>query len=185
MKQNLKLAVIFCLAFTLSSCTTPLEDYQATSPQLDIQQYFSGKLIAWGMVQDYSSKVTRRFCVELDGQWQDDEGLLKEVFYFDDGEVTYRNWQLTKLKQGKYLGGAEDVVGNARGQQRGFAFQWQYDLLVPIDDDVIKLSLDDWMYQIDEYRVFNRTKMQKFGVTVAELTIFFDKQLPLRTCPRA
>jgi hypothetical protein len=184
MKQNIKLAMIFCLAYTLSSCTSQLEDYQATSPKLDIQQYFSGKSIAWGMVQDYTSKVTRRFCVELDGQWQGNEGLLKEVFYFSDGEVSFRNWKLKKLKQGKYLGSAEDVVGNANGQQVGFAFQWQYDLLVPIDGDEIQLSLDDWMYKIDEYRVFNRTKMKKFGVTVAEITLFFDKQLPVKTCEK-
>tara|TARA_R110000744_G_scaffold159442_1_gene275574 strand:+ start:571 stop:1122 length:552 start_codon:yes stop_codon:yes gene_type:complete len=182
MKQTVKLALIFCLGFVLSSCTSQLEDYQGTSPKLDIQQYFSGKAVAWGMVQDYTDNVTRRFCVELDGEWQGDEGLLKEVFYFADGEVSFRNWQLTKLKQGKYHGSAEDVVGKATGQQVGFAFQWQYNLLVPIDGEEIELSLDDWMYQIDEYRVFNRTKMKKFGVTVAEITLFFDKQLPLKTC---
>jgi hypothetical protein len=38
------------------------------------------------------------------------------------------------------------------------------------------------MYQIDEYRVFNRTKMKKFGVTVAEITLFFDKELPVKSC---
>lgn len=182
MKPFGKLAVIFGLALAVSSCTAPLADYQTTAPKFDIQQYFSGKVIAWGMVQDYTDKVTRRFCVELDGQWQDDEGLLKEVFYFSDGEVSYRNWQLTKLKQGKYRGSAEDVVGTAVGQQVGFAFQWQYDLLVPIDGEEIELSLDDWMYQMDEYRVFNRTTMKKLGVTVAEITLFFDKQLPVKSC---
>jgi hypothetical protein len=182
MKQYVNFMAVFGLVLALSSCTAQLEDYQTTSPKLDIQAYFNGKSIAWGMVQDYSSKVTRRFCVELDGEWQGNEGILKEVFYFTDGEVSYRNWQLTKLEQGKYRGRAEDVVGEASGQQQGFAFQWQYNLMVPIDGDVIELSLDDWMYKIDEYRVFNRTKMKKLGVTVAEITLFFDKQLPIKNC---
>ncbi|MBA6415742.1 DUF3833 domain-containing protein [Colwellia sp. 6M3] len=182
MKQYVNFMAVFGLVLALSSCTAQLEDYQTTSPKLDIQEYFNGKSIAWGMVQDYSSKVTRRFCVELDGEWQGNEGILKEVFYFTDGEVSYRNWQLTKLEQGKYRGRAEDVVGEANGQQKGFAFQWQYNLMVPIDGDVIELSLDDWMYQIDEYRVFNRTNMKKLGVTVAEITLFFDKQLPIKNC---
>lgn len=182
MNKYLSMPAIISLAFLLTSCTAQLKDYQATSPTLDIQQYFTGKSIAWGMVQDYSSKVTRRFCVELDGQWQGDKGILKEVFYFSDGEVSYRNWQLTKLKQGQYQGRAEDVVGVATGQQMGFAFQWQYNLSVPIDNDVIELSLDDWMYKIDEHRVFNRTKMKKLGVTVAEITLFFDKQPPVKSC---
>ena len=182
MNKYLRLTAIFSLALGLTSCTAQLEDYKQTSPTLDIKTYFTGKSIAWGMVQDYSNKVTRRFCVELDGQWQGNEGVLKEVFYFSDGEVSYRNWQLTKLKQGKYEGRAEDVVGVAKGQQVGLAFQWQYNLNVPIDNDVIELSLDDWMYKIDEHRVFNRTKMKKFGVTVAEITLFFDKQLPVKSC---
>ena len=92
------------------------------------------------------------------------------------------NWQLKNLKQGKYDGSAEDVVGEASGQQIGFAFQWQYDLLVPIDGEAMQFSLDDWMYQIDEHRVFNRTKMKKLGVTLAEITLFFDKELPVNTC---
>ncbi len=182
----MKLFYQFSLALStvllLSSCTTSLEDYQQTTPALDIQKYFSGKLIAWGMVQDYSKNVTRRFCVELDGQWQGNNGLLKEVFYFADGEISYRNWRLTKLTDGKYQGGAEDVVGDAFGQQSGFAFQWQYDLRVPIDGNEVQFSLDDWMYQIDEYRLFNRTTMNKFGINVAEITLFFDKQTPDKTC---
>lgn len=182
MKRYLKLSTLLVMLMLLSSCTTPLKDYQATSPELDIQQYFSGKVVGWGMVQDYTDNVTRRFCVEIDGQWQGENGLLEEVFYFADGEVSYRNWQLKKLKQGKYQGSAEDVVGEAFGQQIGFAFQWQYNLLVPIDGETLQFSLDDWMYQIDEHRVFNRTKMKKFGVTLAEITLFFDKELPVKTC---
>ena len=182
MIKYLSMPIIIGLTFLISSCTAQLSDYKATSQSLDIKQYFTGKSIAWGMVQDYSNKVTRRFCVELDGQWQNNEGILKEVFYFADGEISYRNWQLTKLDQGYYQGRAEDVVGVARGQQVGLAFQWQYNLNVPVDNDVIELSLDDWMYKIDEHRVFNRTKMKKFGVTVAEITLFFDKQAAVKRC---
>lgn len=182
MKSFYRLSILLIVLLSLSSCTTKLAEYQATSPTFDVKTYFTGNIVAWGMVQDYTNNVTRRFCVEIDGQWQGNKGLLKEVFYFVDGEVSYRNWQLTKLAQGKYQGSAEDVVGQAHGQQVGFAFQWQYNFLVPIDGDQIQFSLDDWMYQIDEYRVFNRTEMKKFGVTLAEITLFFDRQLPNKKC---
>ncbi len=182
MSRLYKFSLLLLMILTLSSCTTQLDTYKKSSPTLDIKKYFTGKVIAWGMVQDYTDNVTRRFCVEIDGQWQGSNGVLKEVFYFADGEITYRNWQLKKLAQGKYQGSAEDVIGTAIGQQVGFAFQWQYDLLVPIDGDEIQFSLDDWMYQIDEHRIFNRTKMKKLGVTLAEITLFFDKQTPVNSC---
>ncbi|GAA0813685.1 DUF3833 domain-containing protein [Colwellia sp. D2M02] len=183
MNRLTKLTATALLVTGLFSCSADIEQYQQTSPTLDIKNYFTGSLTAWGMVQDYSDNVTRRFCVELNGTWQGNNGVLAEVFYFNDGEVTERNWQLTKLDNGEYQGEAEDVIGTASGQQQGFAFQWQYTLSVPVDDDIYHLALDDWMYQIDQHRVFNRTVMKKFGVEVAEITLFFDKEQPLRKCP--
>ncbi|MFT5758349.1 MAG: hypothetical protein ACI9LM_003088 [Alteromonadaceae bacterium] len=173
--------MLFCLLF-MTSCSTEVTDYQHTRPKFDIKSYFDGELIAWGMVQDYSDLVTRRFCVELNARWQNNQGELDEIFYFDDGEISYRTWQLTKLKNDQYSGTAEDVVGSAKGKQSGHAFQWQYQLLVPIDGKIVQFDMDDWMYQIDQYRVFNRTKMNKFGVNVAEITLFFDKETSFKKC---
>lgn len=171
---------------SLTSCTSKIDDYTEQQPTFELDRYFNGKLIAWGMIQDYSKKVNRRFCVALEGQWQQDgddrRGKLDEWFYFDDGEVSQRTWQLTKSPNGTYTGSASDVVGEASGRTEGFAFQWQYTLKVPIDGEVYEFAMDDWMYQIDKHRVVNRTYMSKFGIDVAEVTLFFDKQQPLRSC---
>lgn len=182
LKKTATLSVLTFAFAVLASCTAKIEDYQMTSPKFDIKTYFSGDLVAWGMIQDYSNQVTRRFCVELEGVWRGNQGELREKFYFDDGEITYRNWQLTKLAGGKYKGTADDVEGTAYGQHQGFAFQWQYNLFVPIDNETYKFFMDDWMYQTDEFRVFNKTTMSKLGVTLAEITLFFDKQDPNRRC---
>ncbi len=182
MKFIIQIALAILFVGLLSSCSVPVTSYQNGTSDFDIKRYFTGKVIAYGMVQDYTNKVTRRFCVDINGSWQGNKGLLAETFYFNDGEISYRNWQLTKLDDGKYQGTAEDVVGTASGQQSGFAFQWQYQLVVPIDGETYQFILDDWMYQVDEYRVFNRTAMKKFGIKVAEITLFFDKQLPQESC---
>ena len=163
-------------------CTTAIESYKDSSPALDIKKYFNGELIAWGMVQDYRNKVTRRFCVELVGKWQENKGILAETFYFDDGEISFRNWQLTKLSTGQYIGQAEDVIGQASGQQQGFGFHWQYVLLVDFGNKSYQFQMDDWMYQLDENRVFNRTTMNKFGIELAEITLFFDKAAISNSC---
>lgn len=171
----------FTLAL-LSSCSTDLRDYQKTQPAFDIQQYFTGNVIAWGTVQDYTQKVTRRFCVEIIGTWQGNNGVLAETFYFNDGEVSYRNWQLVKQADGSYQGSAEDVVGMAIGKHQGFAFQFQYQLLLNINDTSYQVSMDDWMYQLDQYRLMNKTVMSKLAIPVAEITLFFDKEFPQKTC---
>ena len=134
---------------------------------------------------NYSNKVQRRFCVEINGTWDKNEGVLAEKFYFNDGEITFRNWQLTKQADGSYTGTAEDVIGTAIGKHQGFAFKFEYELLLKVDENSYQLSMDDWMYQLDENRVMNKTSMSKLGVKVAEITIFFDKEQPVKSCTNA
>lgn len=185
-----QVGVVLVVAYLSVSCTTAINDYESEPGSFSLESYFDGPVVAWGMIQDYSKKVNRRFCVELDGQWQQSldengtsiiKGRLNEWFYFDDGEVSQRIWNLTKTSRNTYQGSANDVVGDASGRIAGFAFQWQYNLQVNIDGTEYSFFLDDWMYQLDEYRVFNRTSMRKFGFEVAEITLFFDKE-PLRSC---
>lgn len=170
------------IALLLTGCSADLSSYQATTPTFDIKQYFNGNVIAWGIVQDYTAAVQRRFCVEIIGTWEGNEGVLAETFYFSNGEVSYRNWHLIKLADGSYQGTAEDVVGVAIGKHRGFAFQFQYELMLSIDDSSYQVGMDDWMYLLDENRVMNKTSMSKFGIEVAEITIFFDKKTPNLSC---
>lgn len=174
------LVLMACLF--VSSCSTKLTDYQTQNKNFDIKEYFDGNVIAWGIVQDSSDKVTRRFCVELEGSWQGEQGVLAETFYFDDGEISYRDWRFSKQKDGSYQGTADDVIGSAVGKHQGFAFQFQYTLALDVSGTTYEVSMDDWMYQIDQYRVMNKTAISKFGFNVANVTIFFDKQAPVKSC---
>lgn len=166
----------------LMSCSASIEDYETQTYNFDVKEYFDGDIVAWGIVQDSNDKVTRRFCVEIIGTWDDNKGVLSEKFYFKDGEISYRNWTLMKADDGTYTGTAGDVVGTGHAKHSGFAFQLEYNLLLQIDDNQYNVSMNDWMYQLDEYRVINKTAMSKFGVNVANITLFFDKQLPVKTC---
>jgi hypothetical protein len=182
MKKTCLIAITLISTLFIFSCSVELSDYENSNRDFDIKEYFSGDIIAWGVVQDYNKKVNRRFCVEIKGTWQENKGLLAEKFYFFDGEISYRNWQLTKQMDGGYTGEAEDVVGEAIGKHQDFAFQFQYELLLKVDDETYQVSMDDWMYQLDQHRVINKTAISKFGVNVANITIFFDKENQTKTC---
>ncbi|AOW75525.1 hypothetical protein A3Q34_00690 [Colwellia sp. PAMC 20917] len=182
MNKYIRTLAFITTSLFISSCSVELEEYKPVAKPFDIKSYFDGKVIAWGIVQDYTNEVKRRFCVEIEGSWQENQGILAEKFYFDDGEISYRNWQLTKLSDGSYVGGAEDVVGEAIGKHQGFAFQFQYTLSLNLDGDIMEVAMDDWMYQLDENKVFNKTAMSKFGVQVAEITLFFDKETTNQSC---
>ena len=175
------LLLAFINLFVLS-CSSSIDEYENTKPEFDLPTYFAGEVTAWGIVQDYSNKLTRRFCVDIIGTWQGNQGQLHETFYYNDSEQQIRIWELQIADDGSVTGGAADVIGEAIGGSKGTAFNWQYTLRVPIDNTEYDLFVDDWMYMMDNNRVMNRSYMKKFGVTVAEISIFFDKSKPIRKC---
>nr|WP_159084157.1 DUF3833 family protein [Saccharobesus litoralis] len=125
-------------------------------------------------MQDHRNKVTRRFTATIIGDWQDNQGVLDETFYFADGKVEKRCWRLTKQGD-KLTGTAGDVIGTAKGQVQGNTLNWQYTLKAQTDNGQVKLKLDDWLYLVDEYNLINRTKMFFWSFPVGEVTLHIAK----------
>jgi len=164
------------LAALLAGCSSAqLSDYAQEKPKFDLQQYFNGRVIAHGVVQDRSGKVIRRMTVNMTCTWVGDVGTLDEDFTYADGKKERRVW--TIKKQGdRYLGTAADVVGEAAGAAAGNALNWKYVLALPVDDKVYNVDFDDWMWQLDEKVMMNRAVFSKFGFKVGEVLITFYKQ---------
>lgn len=171
----MKFLLLFCLLLT-AACSNNVNQYTDTGPPLDLRSFLDGDLMAYGLLQDRSGRMTRRFVATLQGSWNGDTGTLAEEFRFDDGEVQQRNWTLHHLGGGRYTGTAGDVVGTAAGSTAGAVFQWQYRLQVPWREDTIEVTLDDWLYLIDERHLINRTRLSKFGFLVGELTLVIEKR---------
>ena len=153
-----------------------LDYYKNSSPTFDIKDFFTGKIKGWGVVQDFRGRVTTRFDVDMTGTWNDNIGTLKESFEYYDGKTQRRTWTITKNADGTYKGNADDILGDAQGLQQGSAMNWRYRMDVPVDDKTYRLTFDDWMWQMNDGIVVNRSYMKKFGITVAELTLFMQKQ---------
>ena len=171
--------VVFMCWF-LFGCGAQLSDYDERSLKFDLFEYFAGDVMAWGMVQDYSGKQTRSFEVSIVGSIVGDRLTLVEDFVFNDGEQQQRIWVIDKQADGSYQGRADDVVGTAIGAERGNAMQWRYDLLLPWGKSTTVVAMDDWLYRQDETHLFNITKINKFGVEVGQVTIFFEKQFAVK-----
>lgn len=161
----------------LSACMhSDVTHYQGMKPEMDIQTYFSGPIKAWGIVQDWRGRVVSRFDVTMVGSWQGDNGTLEEEFTYYDGSTQQRVWKITKLEDGRYEGTAGDIIGTAKGQGSGNAVNWHYQMDVPVGDSTYRLKFDDWMWLMNDGVLINRSYLKKFGITVAELTIFMQKQ---------
>ena len=85
-----------CLIFVifsgllLVSCSSPqVSQYAAEKPTLDLSEYFSGTIDAYGIFTDRSGEVKKRFTVLIKSSWTVVDGkkvgTLDESFEYSDG----------------------------------------------------------------------------------------------------
>jgi hypothetical protein len=150
--------------------------YRSEKPALELRRYFDGTIDGWGMFQDRSGKVLRRFTVVIRASWNGDTGTLDEDFVWSDGERQKRVWTIREVAPGRYVGTAADVVGEAQGTAEGNALNWRYQMALPIDGRTWHVDFDDWMFLVDERVMLNRAVMSKFGVRLGEVTLSFARR---------
>ena len=162
----------------LSGCSTiGMQRYAANSPELDLYEYFTGKIRGWGIVQDREGVLTRQFVVDITGKVTEDGQLvLKENFDWSDGEKSSRTWVLSRQDEHNFTGTAVDVIDHAEGILYGNVLNWQYQLNLKVDDSTWKITFDDWMFLVSDEMLLNKAAMSKFGFKVGEVTIIFRKQ---------
>ena len=151
------------------------ENYVNTEPKIKIEEYFLGKVKAWGILQDRTGNVKRQFTADMNGSFDGENLILDENFSWNDGEKQKRKWTIRKIDDHNYEGTAADVVGIAKGISYGSAFKFEYQLLIPFKDKKIKISFDDWIFKQDDKVAINRATLTKFGFKVGELSVFFLK----------
>ena len=150
--------------------------YQNAEPTLKLEEYFNGKIKAWGLVQDYKKRVRRRFDVSMQASWQEETGTLEEDYQYYDGKSEKRIWTIQKIAPNHYHGFAEGIIGKAVGNVAGNAVNFSYRMKLEIGGKIFHFNFDDWMFLMNDGILINRSYLKKFGFTVAELTLFMQKQ---------
>jgi hypothetical protein len=165
----------------LFACSSPtVMQYANEKPTLDLSEYFNGTIDAYGIFTDRSGEVQKRFTVLLVAQWKVVDGkkvgTLDESFEYSDGTKQKRIWTLTETAPGKFIGRADDVVGDALGESAGNALNWAYTLALPVDGTIYHVQFNDWMYLVTPKVMINKAKMSKFGIDLGEVTLSFYKR---------
>ena len=145
------------------------QDYPGASGEFDIRQTLNGPMICEGIVYGPTGRVSSRFVADFDVHWTGAEGVMDEVFRYDDGSVQKRAWRLTLRNDGTFDAQAEDVVGIGQGVQSGDAVQLKYKFRLPESSGGHVLDTVDWMYLAPNGTIINRSQFRKFGIKVAEL----------------
>ncbi|MEM8592336.1 MAG: DUF3833 domain-containing protein [Pseudomonadota bacterium] len=167
----------------LAACTgkPSLEDPALSDRELNLEEFFDGRLVAYGQFQDVFGTVRRRFEVAIDGSWDGETLTLVEDFVYEDGATEQRVWTLQKSGPETWVGTAPGVEGVATGVEKGDTFNWRYTIDLPIvsadgETETLKVTFNDWMWLLADDRLLNIAYMRRFGVDIGAVTITFEKE---------
>ena len=171
------LIIIFFTTILLTGCTgMKIEDFNNTSPEFIPQEYFNGKLRAYGLVKDRSGKITRTFKGTMIGSWDKyGNGKLEEFFVYNDGEKLERTWILKPTQDKKFIATANDIIGESPMIANGNTVMLDYVMRTAYKDSTIDLSVQDWLHLQDDGVIINHSKLKKFGFVVGEIVITIIK----------
>ncbi len=166
------------LVVLAGGCSTSIEGkkYREMAPQLDLFTFFNSDIKAWGIVQDRSGNVIQRFTVDIEGEVEGQQLVLRESFSYQLGEgPKTRTWRIEQKTTNEFVGSAGDISGTAKGISYGNAFQFSYRMDLPVGEDTYDVGFDDWFFAMDERTIMNRSYIHKFGLVMAEVTIFMQQ----------
>lgn len=152
-------------------------DFAGRDLQFRPEEFFSGRSAAWGLFQDRSGAVRRRFRIEADGVWDAGTLTLTEDFTYDDGETERRVWRIRKTGENGYEGVADDLIGVARGAVCGNTLHWTYQFALKLGSRRLSVRFDDRLLLLDDDLLVNRAQVSKFGLRIGEVTCVF-RRLP-------
>ena len=161
----------------LAACSEPLgvEKFASTGPDFDPVRFWTGHTRSWGVLENRSGEPTSIVQTDCVGDAEGADGLhMRQRLTLDDGTVQNRDWHMRRLAGGQYEATANDMVGTASGTAAGRAFHWSWVLALKPGDSLHDVTMDQWMYLMDDGAMVNRTTIRKLGVILAEVTEQFQ-----------
>jgi len=169
---------ILPLFLALAGCTTmQVTDFSSGSPPMALDAYFPGHSTAYGIFIDRFGNVRNQFKVDCDSSWDGKTLTLHEHFTYvggANGQPTSRTWTFHRTGNHTWEGTADDIIGNAEGEDSGNAFHMTYQTNLHLGPShTTKVSVSDWMFRQSQDVVINHTTIKKLGLTLGDVQIAF------------
>lgn len=173
---------IFLIAavFPFASCTTLKTDAFATQkPVFDPIDFFTGTTSSSGVRENRRGKPVQQVFTKTKGVMKNGSLHLEQDLTFGTGSTathSHRSWKLRKIDDHHFQGCANDMIGTAKGEAHGNAFDWSFPLSLSPGNPLADIRMSQWMYlQPDGKTMLNHTTISKAGIVVGQVTEQFRK----------
>jgi Protein of unknown function (DUF3833) len=173
------LLALCAAAILFAGCGLRTEAAAGADPAFDPIAFFSGHTQSWGVIESRAGAPTAWVVTRSHGE-MDGDGRLRMVqrLSFQDGTTQQRDWTLWRNGSARFDATANDMVGTARGEVNGRMFHWRWVLARSPGNALMNLTMNQWMYRMEDGSVTIRTTVSKLGFIVAEVTEQFTRGEP-------
>ncbi len=169
-------ALVATLLVAACSESLPIEKFAGSGPSFDPVTFWTGHTHSWGVLENRFGAPTQIVTTDCVGTAEGADGLhMVQHLDVGDGTPQTRDWHMRRLGGGTFAATANDIVGTAQGQADGRAFHWSWVLQTKPGDSLYDVTMDQWMYLMDDVGMVNRTTIRKLGVILAEVTEQFSR----------
>ena len=161
-------------ALVLTACSAPsLDTFRNTAPAFDPVLFFTGHLRSWGVLENRQGGPTSIVTTQCQGTAEVTSAgpgihMMQRLTIGQTRQT--RDWHLHRTETGRYEATANDIIGMAVGDAEGRAFHWRFTLATQPGDSLKNVTMDQWMYAMEDGSMINRTIVSKLGLVLAEVT---------------
>ena len=158
----------------LASCASPaLDQFAGSQPVFDPVRFFTGHVQSWGVLENRSGEPTTPITTDCLGNPDGTDGVHMMQHLTEGAKSQVRAWHMRRVTASRYEATANDIVGTAAGDVSGRVFHLRYTLALAPGNALKNVSMDQWMYLMDDGSLVNRATVSKFGTILAEVTEHF------------
>ena len=166
--------IVICLAASLTASCAPTTDRPAAirpAQAFDPLAFFVGHTHSWGVMENRSGAPIQSVVTDSQGEQIGPDRLrMVQHLYFQDGKAQERVWTLWRTGDNRFQGTANDMIGTATGDAEGGMFHWQWTLASSPGNPLMNMTVNQWMYRMQDGTVTIRTTISKLGFIAAEVT---------------
>ncbi len=169
------------LLLMMTGCSgETINQFAGGAPSMAPDQWMVGNVDGYGTITSRFGGVKSQFHAHEVGSLDPATHtvtLVEHITYLQgsDRPPTDRTWRFVETSAGQWSGQASDVIGTAKGEQRGNAWHLVYQQKLPIGGRQIVVTVDDWRTREAGGVAIDESAISKFGILLARAEIAFVK----------
>ena len=133
------------------------------------EEFFQGRLVGWGVVNNPFGVILRRFQIQMEGSWSEEHRALHldETYTYEGGDSHQRRWAIHTDEQGHILGHDAIEAARLRGRRLGRDFQVTFDRLRGFGPQLLEPVHVVRFVEVDKEKSLMLGKVRRWGVMIA------------------